>query len=109
MSTLHITTEEFYNSTPRQLHYAIQAYNESEENKIKIEYEKTRIQTWRLLQIHVPKNFPFTYDRFCKHYWPFSWEKVLTEDEVERIKRIKTDQSHWEYAKKMLENSKKLR
>jgi hypothetical protein len=61
--------------TPQELS-AILFYNiKDKETEYQFDWEKTRIQTYFLISIQLPKKSKMTYDRFCKQIWPFSWDK----------------------------------
>ena len=65
--------EDFLEYTPQELS-AILFYNaEEQQERVKIEWEKTRIQTFFLLSVHIPKKHSFNYEKFKKE-WVFAWE-----------------------------------
>ncbi len=48
--------------------------HKNEETKLNAEWEKTRIQTWHLLNIQLDRKNKISYDDFKKTIWPFVWE-----------------------------------
>lgn len=49
--------------------------NKNEEAKLNAEWERSRIQTWHLLNIQLDRKNKITYDQFKKFFWPFVWER----------------------------------
>ena len=55
--------EDFLEYTPQELS-AILFYNaEEQQERVKIEWEKTRIQTFFLLSVHIPKKHSFNIEK----------------------------------------------
>lgn len=59
--------------TPQELSAILFYHAQEEQDKTKIEWEKTRIQTFFLLSVQIPKKHNFTYEKF-KQDWKFAWE-----------------------------------
>jgi hypothetical protein len=75
--------------TPQELS-AILFYHISDENEvIKLQWERTRIQTYfivstieRLIAIITKRKNKILYKKFCKDIWPFVWEKTSITQEI---------------------------
>jgi len=72
--------------TPQELTGVLYYWLKDEDAKVKNEWEKTRIQTFFLIDIQLPKKNKMSYERFRKELWPFPWE--------ERIGRNNKDNSN---------------
>jgi hypothetical protein len=59
--------------TPQELSAILFLYVEDRYQQLKMDYERTRIQTFFLISVQVPKKHSFTYDKFKKD-WPFAWD-----------------------------------
>lgn len=83
---LRISLSEFYNMTLRELQNAIKGFLEYEENKQRIEWERTRWQTAILVNIQLPKNKSIKAQDLAKFPWEVKKAKKginkLTEEQV---------------------------
>jgi hypothetical protein len=87
-----LTPDRFLEYTPQELAGVLFYLNKNEEAKLNAEWERTRIQTWHLLNIQIDKKNKIDYEQFKNSYWPFVWEKtalkevpVIDWDEKDRI------------------------
>lgn len=89
-----MTPDRFLEYTPQELAGVLFYLHKNEEAKLNAEWERTRIQTWHLLNIQLDRNNKIAYDQFKQSYWPFAWEKpVITEvPEIDWAERDKRDQ-----------------
>jgi hypothetical protein len=49
-------------------------YN-TELDRISADWERTRVQTWHLLNIQLDQKNKISYDKFKVKHWPFAWEQ----------------------------------
>jgi hypothetical protein len=49
--------------------------NKNEEAKLNADWERTRQQTWHLINIQLDRKSKINYDQFRAFYWPFVWER----------------------------------
>jgi hypothetical protein len=72
--------------TPQELSGVLFYHNQKQDALFKSDWERTRIQTFYLLNIQLDKKNKFTYEKFKKDVWPFFWEnkktKQVNEEEI---------------------------
>jgi hypothetical protein len=61
--------------TPQELSGVLFYWNLDEESKMKNEWERTRIQTFFLVNIQLDKKHKIDYGKFSRDIWSFAWEK----------------------------------
>lgn len=68
-------------------------HNLENDAQFRSNWERTRIQTFYLLNIHLDKKNKLTYEKFKRDVWPFFWEKnkakEVNEEEI-------MDMSQWQ-------------
>jgi hypothetical protein len=75
--------------TPQELSGVIFYKVRSRDEQIKTEWERTRIQTFYLINIQLDKKNKITYDKFKKDVWPFFWEKrAQNESDIDAVMDI---------------------
>lgn len=85
MAFLNISPLDFWNSTPIETYYALEAYNNNkkEENKLKLEY--IRLQTFYLINSQRTKEEQILWDNFMnpdkanENITPPDWNKIDNE------------------------------
>lgn len=60
--------------TPQELNGVLFLIGDKENNRLNAEWERSRIQTWHLINLQLDKTHKITYDKFKEAYWPFAWE-----------------------------------
>lgn len=50
-------------------------YNKTEDAEFKSQWERTRIQTFFLINIQLDKEKKLSYEKFKREIWTFFWEK----------------------------------
>jgi len=61
-------------------------HSRNSDNKLKADWERTRLQTYILVNLQLDKKNKISYDNFKKDIWPFGWEKeVVKEIDLEQI------------------------
>lgn len=61
--------------TPQELSGVLFYHNQKQDALFKSDWERTRIQTFYLLNIQLDKKHKFSYEKFKNDIWPFFWEK----------------------------------
>lgn len=75
MATLHISANDFWNTTPSELYYALKAYSTSKIDDVKMQWEQMRTQTFYLIDIQIDKKYKMSYEKFKRQYMPFNWDE----------------------------------
>jgi len=82
-----ITDEQFYDMTPVELHYAFEDFNELEENRIRVGYERMRLQTMFLVNTQIRREKQFTNP---KKLMKFKWDKLQEQTTDEISNKVKS-------------------
>jgi len=82
--------KEFLEYTPAELSAILFYHDKNEDERMKIEWERTRIQTYFLISIQLTKKNKISYTKFRKDIWPFIWEenKEINENPEEGLMNI---------------------
>ena len=64
----------FLEYTPQELAGVLFYLHKNEEAKLNADWERTRIQTWHLINIQLDKNNKVSFEEFKNKIWPFVWE-----------------------------------
>ncbi len=67
--------------TPQELSAIIFHTVKSEDEKIKLEWELTRISTYFLISVQLQKKNRISYSKFKSEIWPFMWERKRKKSE----------------------------
>jgi hypothetical protein len=59
-----------------------------EESKMKNEWEKTRAQTFFLINIQLTKKSKIEYEKFKRDIWPFPWERQKKKTSEEGVMEV---------------------
>lgn len=93
-----LTPKQFLDYTPQELNGVLFLIQERENNKINAEWERTRIQTWHLINLQLDKNHKLEYEKFKTSYWPFPWD-ITVEPKKREVDWEELDKRERELAK----------
>jgi len=65
--------------TPQELSGVLFYHTQNEDEEFKAGWEKTRQQTFYLINIQLDKKSKLNYEKFKTDIWPFAWEKPTQE------------------------------
>lgn len=72
--------------TPQELSGVLFYHSKEKDTLFRADWERTRIQTFYLVNIQLDKKSKVSYDKFKNEIWPFVWEKPKkkknNEDEI---------------------------
>jgi len=60
--------------TPQELYGVLFYTNQTEDSKFQADWERTRIQTYYLVNLQLAKKDKIDYNKFKNDVWPFYWE-----------------------------------
>jgi hypothetical protein len=81
-----MTDEQFYDITPVELHHAFKDFEEVETNRIKIGYERMRLQTMYLVNTQLERNKQF---KDPKRLMKFKWDELKQMSQQELVNKVK--------------------
>lgn len=98
MAALGISPAQFWESTPAEIYYALDAYSKERIDSIKEGWEQMRIQTYYLINIQLDKKSKIDYDAFKHFYMPYSWDKPIVQEvpEIDWEERDRRDRERLE-------------
>lgn len=71
--------------TPQELAGVLFYQSRREDDDFKADWERTRVQTFILVNFELDKKNKIPYDRFCREVWPFDWEKRKKASDPDQI------------------------
>lgn len=74
-SRLKLTLDQFLTYSPGELLSVLHYWMKDERSRVELEWERSRVQTFFLVNVQLAKGSKMDYRKFCREFWPFPWEK----------------------------------
>ena len=92
MAHLHIPLCDFYDYTPVEIDWALQAHYETKFNEIKLSWEQIRLSSYYRYLMAPSKKNKVSYNLFKKEHMPFAFDELenpaMNEETIEAIQDI---------------------